>query len=386
MVSSVLPTPVGPRKMNEPIGRFGSCSPARARRTALETAWTASALADDPLGEFVFHAQELVALAFQHLVDGNAGPARDDVGNVVGRDDFLDHRAGIAALLCLDEFLFQVGDAAIGQFAGLLELALALGGGEFVAGFVELALQVGGGAELFLFCLPRVAVMPVRFLLEAGQFLLQLRQPVASRPRPSPTFSASRSIFSCMMRRSISSRASGLESTCMRRRDGGLVDEVDRLVRQEAVGDVPVGQASPQHTRAESETRTLWCCSYFSLRPRRIEIGVLDGRLLDEDRLEAAGERRVLLDVLAVLVERGRADAVQFPAREGGLQQVGRVHSAVGLARADERVHLVDEQDDAAGRGLDFPEDGLQALLELAAVLRAGDQRRPCRAPSAACP
>ena len=36
--SSVLPTPVGPRKMNEPIGRFGSCKPARARRTAFDTA------------------------------------------------------------------------------------------------------------------------------------------------------------------------------------------------------------------------------------------------------------------------------------------------------------------------------------------------------------
>src|SRR5437588_95868 len=38
LVSSVLPTPVGPRNMNEPIGRCGSCSPARARRTAVETA------------------------------------------------------------------------------------------------------------------------------------------------------------------------------------------------------------------------------------------------------------------------------------------------------------------------------------------------------------
>ena len=42
LVSSVLPTPVGPRKMNEPIGRLGSCRPARARRTAVETASTAS--------------------------------------------------------------------------------------------------------------------------------------------------------------------------------------------------------------------------------------------------------------------------------------------------------------------------------------------------------
>src|SRR5439155_1279390 len=34
--SSVFPTPVGPRKMNDPIGRLGSFRPARARRTALE--------------------------------------------------------------------------------------------------------------------------------------------------------------------------------------------------------------------------------------------------------------------------------------------------------------------------------------------------------------
>ena len=42
-VSSVLPTPVGPRNINDPIGRWGSCNPARARRTAFTTALTASA-------------------------------------------------------------------------------------------------------------------------------------------------------------------------------------------------------------------------------------------------------------------------------------------------------------------------------------------------------
>jgi hypothetical protein len=40
--SSVFPTPVGPRKMNEPIGRRGSFSPERARSTASATAVTAS--------------------------------------------------------------------------------------------------------------------------------------------------------------------------------------------------------------------------------------------------------------------------------------------------------------------------------------------------------
>ncbi len=40
--SSVFPTPVGPTKMNEPMGRCGSPRPARARRTAFEIAAIAS--------------------------------------------------------------------------------------------------------------------------------------------------------------------------------------------------------------------------------------------------------------------------------------------------------------------------------------------------------
>ena len=39
---SVLPTPVGPRKRNDPIGRLGSFNPTRPLRTALATADTAS--------------------------------------------------------------------------------------------------------------------------------------------------------------------------------------------------------------------------------------------------------------------------------------------------------------------------------------------------------
>ena len=42
LASSVLPTPVGPRNINEPIGLFSSLRPARARITAFDTAVTAS--------------------------------------------------------------------------------------------------------------------------------------------------------------------------------------------------------------------------------------------------------------------------------------------------------------------------------------------------------
>ena len=153
-----------------------------------------------------------------------------------------------------------------------------------------------------------------------------------------------------------------------------LVDEVDRLVGQEAIGDVAVRQ----HGRGD-ERRVLELHAVMDLvalaQAAQDADRVLDRRLADEHRLEAALERGVLLDVLAVLVERRRADGVQLAAREHRLQHVRRVHRPFGRAGADDGVQLVDEEDDLAlGLG-DFLEDGLQPLLELAAVLRAGDER-----------
>src|SRR5689334_6512998 len=101
---------------------------------------------------------------------------------------------------------------------------------------------------------------------------------------------------------------------------------------------------------------------------------VLHARLTDVHRLEATLERRVLLDVLAILVERGRADHAQLAAGEHRLEHVASVHRAFGLPRPDERVHLVDEDDVLALALRDLLEHGLEALLELAAELGAGEE------------
>src|SRR5690606_34499689 len=102
---------------------------------------------------------------------------------------------------------------------------------------------------------------------------------------------------------------------------------------------------------------------------------VLDRRSIDEHGLEAALERGVLLEVLAVLIERRRADAVELAASEHRLEQVAGVHRSFGASGADDRVELVDEEDDPSVALLDLLEDRLETLLELAAVLRAGDER-----------
>ena len=75
---------------------------------------------------------------------------------------------------------------------------------------------------------------------------------------------------------------------------------------------------------------------------------VLDVRLVDRHGLEAALQRGVLFDVLAVLVEGGGADDLNLAPGQGGLEDVGGVHAALGVARAHDVVDLVDDEDDVA--------------------------------------
>ena len=74
-----------------------------------------------------------------------------------------------------------------------------------------------------------------------------------------------------------------------------------------------------------------------------------DRRLRHEDRLEAPLERRVLLDVLLVFVQRRRADQVELAAGQRRLEDVGDVEPAfaAALAGTDDGVDFVDEEDHA---------------------------------------
>ena len=87
----------------------------------------------------------------------------------------------------------------------------------------------------------------------------------------------------------------------------GLVDQVDGLVRQEARGDVAVGQRGRRDQRGVGDPHAV-VHLVAVLEAAQDADGVLDRRLADQHLLEAPLQRGVLLDVLAVLVERGGAD------------------------------------------------------------------------------
>ena len=154
----------------------------------------------------------------------------------------------------------------------------------------------------------------------------------------------------------------------------GFVDEVDRLVGKLASGDVAVREHRGGDERGVLDAHAVVHLVAL-LQAAQDRDRVFDRRLTHEHLLEPALERGVLLDVLAVLVERGRTDHAQLAAREHRLDHVAGVDRAFGTAGADDRVQLVDEGDHFAVAVDDLLEDGLHAILELAAVLRARDHR-----------
>ena len=141
--SSVLPTPVGPRKRKVPIGRFGSCRPARERRSAFETASTASSwpttrswrrssmwISFSTSPSISFETGMPVHLATTSAMSSSSTSSLKN--RLVGLE--LARRAS-----CVRDQLLELGDLAVAQLRRALEVGLALGALGLAVRLLELA-------------------------------------------------------------------------------------------------------------------------------------------------------------------------------------------------------------------------------------------------------
>ena len=154
----------------------------------------------------------------------------------------------------------------------------------------------------------------------------------------------------------------------------GLVQYVDRLVGEAAVGDVALCE---RHAGFERRFRVADPVVALVVGRDVVQDAerLFGGRGLDRHLLEAPFERRIAFDVRAVFVERRGADGLEFAAGQCRFEDVCRVEASLGGAGADDGVDLVDEED-RVPVAAQFVEELLHALLELAAELRPGHERR----------
>ena len=147
----------------------------------------------------------------------------------------------VFVLLHLLQLAFEVRDHAIGKLACLGEIAAPLRLLELDAGGVELLFQLLRAGELGLLVLP-AACDRIRFLFEIDELLLQPSEPVF---RGGVGLLLQRLALDLELDDApvelVELLGLGVDLHAQARRR--LVDEVDRLVGQEAVGDVAVGQA-----------------------------------------------------------------------------------------------------------------------------------------------
>ena len=101
---------------------------------------------------------------------------------------------------------------------------------------------------------------------------------------------------------------------------------------------------------------------------------LLHRRLRYDNRLETTLEGRVLLDVLAVLVQRGGANALQLTPGKGRLENVGGIDCSLGGSGADQGVDLINHENDVVVL-LDLVHELLEPLLELSPVLGSRDEQ-----------
>src|SRR5947209_20627393 len=96
---------------------------------------------------------------------------------------------------------------------------------------------------------------------------------------------------------------------------GGLVDQVDSLIRHIAVRDIAACHLGRSFDRLVGNRQSMVRLIAFADTLENIN-SLLDRRLTDNNFLEAALQGRITLDVLAVLIESGRADALQLTRSE----------------------------------------------------------------------
>ena len=270
------------------------------------------------------------------------------------------------------QLALQLRDHAIHQLAGALQFAASLCDLQLGAGLVQLFLQLLAGRQAFLLALPlrgQVGALALQF----GQLHLQLLQPVARG-----------GIGLLLQRFALDLQLDDLAVQLVdflrlgidlhAQPAAGLVHQIDGLVGQEAVGDIAVGELCRRDDGAVGDAHAVMQLVLL-LQPAQDGDGLRHRGFGHEHRLEAPRQGGVLFHMLAVLVQCRGTDAMQLAACQGRLQHVGGVHRAIRLAGTHQRVHLVDEQDDLAGRRRDFAQHRFQSLLELAAELGAGDQR-----------
>ena len=296
--------------------------------------------------ERLFHAHQLVALAFQHLGHRNAGPFGDNLGNLLVRypvpEQLHLHHLGLAGHI---QLAFQLGDLAILELGHLAQITRAAGVFQINPGLLQPALDLLGAMKCRFLGVPdffQVGVFP----LNPGDHIRQLGQAFFGRrirfllEGLTLDFELNQASLEAIKRLRLGVHLHPNLGGC-------LVHQVNGLVRQLPVRDITVRQFRGSNDRAIGDFNPVVNLIAF-FQATKDRNGVFLARLAHQYLLETALKRSIFLDVFPVLIQSGGAHTVQFAPGQCRLEHVASIHGAFGLASPDHGMDLVNKQDDLA--------------------------------------
>ena len=217
-------------------------------------------LADDALMQLALQALQLVELALHHLGDGHTGPGAHDLGDLIGGHLFVEALA-VLLLLCLERslgilnLLLQTRDHGIAQLGRAAQIAVARRALLFAPGLVELSLELLHVVDGVLLVEP-AGLLHVEFFLDLGNLLAQGLQTLLG----GVIGLLHERLFLDLQLGELTRGGVNLDRHAVEfhaQTACRLIDQVDGLVGQEAVGDIAIGEVGGGHERAVGDVHAM---------------------------------------------------------------------------------------------------------------------------------
>ena len=245
--------------------------------------------------------QQLLPLALQQFRYGDARPPGHHLGDLVFTHMVTQEAVlllGGFALLFL-QFLLELGELPVFQRRGLVEVVFVLRLLDTLEDVLDLFPQLLDLVDALLLVLP-ISLHPVEAVAESGQLLADLHQVLEG------------SLVGLLAEsRLLDLQLHDLPGDLVHLgghgvhlgldHGAGLIHEVDRLVRQETVGDISIGKNGRGDQCLVPDLYAVEDLVAGLQAPQDGD-GILHAGLGDHDRLEPALQGSVLLNVFTVLV------------------------------------------------------------------------------------
>ena len=231
----------------------------------------------------------------------------------------LPHKAQILIpnplLFCL-QFLLKLRQPAVLQLRSLIQVILLLCVLNLPVHTLYLLPEGGETVHAGLLILP-LGLLGCKFIVKLSQLLLEVRQAVLAQ---AVSFLFEGCLFYLHLHdfpgHFIQLSRHGIHLSL--NHGAGFIHQVNGLIRQETVGNIPVGQCG----RADQcRVCYLHPMEYLIalLKPPQYGYGILYRWFVYHHRLEPSLQRRILFYILAVLIEGCGSDTVEFSPGQHGL-------------------------------------------------------------------